>query len=88
MNEFVLGASTLAFALVGLIFLKFWRRSRDRFFLLFAFAFWIEGIARVQEAVVESLNEDIPVYYLLRLLAYLLILWAIIEKNLPRKKSS
>lgn len=86
MNDFVLGATTLASALIGLSFLKFWRRSGDRFFLCFALAFWIEGVARILEAVTESYHEDAPIYYLLRLLAYVLILGAIIDKNLPRKK--
>ena len=31
-------------------------------------------------------GEDSPLHYLTRLLAYGLILWAILEKNLPRKK--
>jgi hypothetical protein len=84
MNEFVLGAITVCSALIGLFFLKFWRKSRDRFFLYFALAFWIEGLARVQEAIAESRHQDVPEYYVFRLLAYGLILWAIVDKNLPR----
>jgi len=85
MNQFILGASTLASALAGLLFLKFWRRSGDRFFLYFMFSFWIEGTGRLYEAVTESMHEDTPVSYLLRLLAYALILAAIVDKNLPRR---
>jgi len=85
MNQFILGASTLASALAGLLFLKFWRRSGDRFFLYFMFSFWIVGTGRLYEAVTESMHEDTPVSYLLRLLAYALILAAIVDKNLPRR---
>ena len=38
---FIHGAATLACLLVGVKFLKFWRASRDRFFLWFAAAFWV-----------------------------------------------
>ena len=85
MNEFMLGAISVAAALIGLFFLRFWRRGRDRFFLLFAFAFWIEGLARVQEALFESMHSDVPAVYLVRLVAYLLILLAIVDKNLSRR---
>ena len=85
MDEFMLGAVTVASILAGLFFLKFWRKSRDRFFLYFALSFWIEGLGRVHEALSESQRQDVPVYYLIRLLAYGLILFAIVEKNLPRK---
>ena len=84
MNDFMLGAICVAAMLIGLFFLRFWRKGRDRFFLLFAVAFWIEGLARAQEALFESSHADVPAVYLVRLLAYVLILIAIVDKNFPR----
>jgi hypothetical protein len=85
MDEFMLGAVTVASAMVGLFFLRFWRKTRDRFFLCFALSFWIEGLGRVLEALSESLHQDMPAHYLVRLLAYALILFAIVDKNFPRR---
>jgi len=86
MGEFMLGAVTIASAMVGLFFLRFWRKSRDRFFLFFALSFWLEGLGRVLEALSESQHQDVPAHYLVRLLAYGLILIAIVDKNLPHRK--
>ena len=87
MNEFMLGGITVASALVGLAFLRFWRKTGDRFFLYFALSFWIEGLGRVHEALTEAQQQDVPAYYLVRLLAYGLILFAIVEKNTPPRHS-
>ena len=76
---FVGGIAVAAFA-AGLFFFRFWRATRDRFFLFFALAFWIEGAHRL--AIYQVVGpEASPVHYLPRLVAYGLILWAIIDKN-------
>lgn len=79
------GAIALGSALAGLFFFRFWHRTRDRFFLLFAASFWIEGGNRVALALVEHADETEPVFYLVRLLAYGLILLAICDKNRGRR---
>ena len=61
-----------------------WRHTRDRFFLWFALSFWIESANRVALGMLADGNEDTPVIYLFRLLAYALILLAIWQKNRPR----
>jgi hypothetical protein len=81
-NMLLLGASALASAIIGLFFLRFWKSSKDRFFLFFAAAFFIESANKVFLQVVVGLDEDAPVYFLIRLLAYGLILAAILDKNL------
>ncbi|MET0209522.1 MAG: DUF5985 family protein [Burkholderiaceae bacterium] len=80
------GAIAMASLIIALFFLRFWRASGDRFFLYFALSFAIEGLHRVYAVMRDSGGEDSPLHYLIRLLAYGLILWAILEKNLPRKK--
>jgi hypothetical protein len=87
MNQMMIGAIAAASFTAGLFFFRFWRTTRDRFFLLFALSFWIEGVNRVVLYEAVGLNDDAPVYYLIRLIAYGLILAAIIDKNRrPRRR--
>ena len=87
MNEMLIGAIAAASLAAGLFFFRFWRTTRDRFFLLFALSFWIEGVNRVMLYEAVGLNEEAPVYYLIRLVAYGLILAAIADKNrAPRRR--
>jgi uncharacterized membrane protein HdeD (DUF308 family) len=68
----------------GLFFLKFWRDTRDTFFLAFAASFTIEGLNRVAVLYFPRPNEGSPWIYVVRLLAFLLILIAILKKNLEK----
>ena len=87
MNEIMLGAIAAGSIAVSLFFFRFWRSTRDRFFLLFALSFLIEGVNRVVLYESVGLSEDAPVYYIIRLVAYGLILAAIIDKNRgPRRR--
>ena len=87
MNDIMTGAIAMASLVIALFFLRFWRNNKDRFFLYFSLSFAIEGVHRIYSAVHDDGGEDSPLHYLIRLLAYGLILWAILEKNLPRKGS-
>ncbi len=85
MNEMLLGAIAALSFVAGLFFLRYWRSTRDRFFLFFMLAFWIEAANRVAMALAGTWNEDeSPLHYLVRLVSYLLILLAIWDKNRPR----
>ncbi|MCD2516817.1 DUF5985 family protein [Massilia sp. G4R7] len=85
MTQMMYGAISMASLTIALFFLRFWRNTGDRFFLYFALSFFIEGLHRVYSAVLNEAGEDSPLHYLIRLAAYGMILWAILEKNLPRK---
>jgi hypothetical protein len=85
MTHLLAGAIAMASLIIALFFVRFWRSSGDRFFLYFALSFSIEGLHRVYVVMSDGGGEDSPLHYLIRLLAYGLILWAILEKNLPRK---
>lgn len=84
MNDMLLGAIAMASMLVGLFFLRFWRSTRDRFFLFFALSFSIDGLNRILLAPESPSTDDATAFYLVRLLSYLLILYAIWDKNRPR----
>jgi O-antigen/teichoic acid export membrane protein len=85
MNELLAGGIATASLVAGLFFLRFWRHTRDRFFLWFALSFLIEGLNRFALYAIAGLNESAPIYYVIRLVAYGLIVWAIVEKNRARK---
>jgi Family of unknown function (DUF5985) len=85
MDQMLTGAIAVASLLVGLFFFRFWRHTRDRFFLYFALSFWIEAGNRVAVGLLMNANEDGALLYSIRLLAYGLILLAIWQKNQPRR---
>lgn len=71
----------MASFVIGLFFLRFWKNTGDRFFLFFATAFGLEGVSRALLGVFQGSGENEPLYYLIRLLSFTLILIAIISKN-------
>jgi hypothetical protein len=87
MTNLFTGAICMGSLVIALFFLRFWRNSGDRFFLYFALSFFIEGLHRLYSALNDAGAEDSPLHYLIRLLAYGLILWAILEKNLPKERA-
>jgi len=87
MTQMMYGAISMASLTIALFFLRFWRNTGDRFFLYFALSFFIEGLHRIYSAVLNEAGEDSPMHYLIRVAAYGLIVWAIVEKNLPRREN-
>ena len=85
MNQMLMGAIAVASLVVGLFFFRFWRHTRDLFFLFFALSFWIEAANRAVLGLLVGANEDGAVFYSVRLVAYGLILVAIWHKNRPRE---
>ena len=79
------GALVLACAVIGLYFLRFWKSSRDPFFLWFALAFWIQGAQWLHSGLHAHLSDYSPIYYVMRLVAYALIVVAIAQKNLHKR---
>lgn len=86
-NAFFLGALAMGCWVAGLFFMRFWRKTRDRLFLTFAGAFWLLGVTRVMTAMTEHSDERARYIYVVRLLAYILILMAIIDKNRSARRA-
>jgi hypothetical protein len=79
---FIGGALTLSYLVLGLYFVKFWRRTRDSLFISFACAFWLLAANQSLVSTFGSYDLDLGWTYLLRLLAFMLIIAAIVRKNL------
>lgn len=80
------GALTLAYAIIALFFFKFRSRSGDRLFTLFALAFLILSGQRLVLTVAREWGENSVWLYSLRLLAFVVIVYAIVDKNRERPR--
>ena len=79
--DFLSGAITMGFAVAGLFFLRFWKRTGEGLFVAFAFAFWLLGLAQALLAFTDIPVEERSWLYLLRLAAFSLILVSVWIKN-------
>ncbi len=80
-TQFVSGAICMAYLVAALSFLQFWRRTHDRLFVLFCIAFLTLAAERIVLLVYNPYNEIVPLIYLVRLAAFLLIIIAVVDKN-------
>ena len=78
---FMLGAIAMASGVAALFVARFYRETRDPLFLFFAAAFSLESVNRTLLAFAPAPNEASPRLYLLRAVAYSLILFGIYRKN-------
>jgi peptidoglycan/LPS O-acetylase OafA/YrhL len=77
----VSGLLVMGYAVAGLFFLRFWRETRDRLFGIFAGAFWLLAVQRLLLALFQNPDNEQVWLYGIRLLAFVLILIAIVDKN-------
>lgn len=77
----VSGMLVAGYVVAALFFLRFWTQSRDRLFVMFAAAFGLLAIQRLALTVSGAPIEDQTMFYVLRLLAFGIIAFAIIDKN-------
>lgn len=82
-DAFLAGAVSMACCVIALFFLRFWYSTRDGFFVFFALSFALEGATRGASAVLR-LPDDNPIFYIIRVIAYGLIIVAIWRKNRRR----
>ena len=80
------GAVAMASFVATLFFLRFWRQTRDSFFLLFAIAFGLDAVTRFALGLTHPVDEMEPLFYLARLVTFGLIIAAIVQKNRPGKR--
>ena len=81
LSEFVGGVIACGFAVLGLCFLRFWRRTRDALFANFAVAFWLLALNQTLASLIPGGETATSWVYLIRLAAFLVIIAAIVRKN-------
>ena len=78
---FVSGLIAMAYAVAGVFFLRFWRRTRDSLFAAFGLAFWLFAANQAVVALSGLEGDERGWIYLLRLAGFSVIIAAILKKN-------
>ena len=81
MDMFLWGALAMACVTASLLFLRSWRASGERLFLYFSLAFAVFSLNWISLAVLNPPSETRHYFYLLRLVAFLLLIFGIVAKN-------
>jgi hypothetical protein len=84
LNTFLAGAIMLASAVIAMLFWECRKRTRDRLFGYFAVAFILLGLERVGAEFFSDNPHSL--LYIIRLIAFVLILFAILDKNRSERK--
>lgn len=79
---FMGGAIAAGHLIVGVFFLRFWRRTGDGLFAVFALAFALLAAVQAVTALLGLPEEREAGAYLLRLAAFGLIIAAVLAKNI------
>jgi peptidoglycan/LPS O-acetylase OafA/YrhL len=85
--EYLSGAVTLGYVIAALFFARFWKRTRDRLFVAFAVAFVLLALNQALAQWLGAADERVGYTYLLRVLGFVLILAAIVDKNVSDRKT-
>jgi hypothetical protein len=78
---FVSGMITMGFLVATMFFARFWARTRDPLFLAFAAAFFLLAANQALVALLELPREELSRVYILRILAFAIIIAGIFWKN-------
>lgn len=81
---FLQAVSATAAWVAATIFVRYWRESRDTLFALFAVAFTLLGLSWALLSILNPDGDGSPYIYGLRLVAFLLLIAAVIQKNRER----
>lgn len=81
MMAFLHGMVTMGFIIAGLFFLRFWRRTKDGLFGVFALAFWLLALNQAFLGIAGDANPDESWEFLPSLGAFGLLILAILIKN-------
>lgn len=82
--DFFSGMIAMGFTVCAVFFLRFWRRTRDSLFLVFSIAFLLLALNQALTTLLGLPLEERSWLYLLRLAAFLIIIGAIVRKNIGR----
>ena len=81
MRQLLSGVISASALVAALYFFRFWRRSNERLFALFSGAFAVMAVNQTALGLTDPENEFRVFLYGLRLLAFVLILIGIWDRN-------
>ena len=81
LEQFLSGAVVMGFAVAGLLFLRYWRRTRERLFATFSASFFLLAFNYAWLAMTQIPDEERSPLFLVRLLAFGLIILAVVQSN-------
>jgi hypothetical protein len=84
LDFFLLGFVAACSLVAGLFFLRFYRSTRDPLFLAFLIFFVVQGCTNAVSLELANPNIGTPMIFLTRLLSVLVVLAAILWKNLAK----
>ena len=85
MVEFLSGAVTAGYLVAAGFFWRFFRRTHDRLFAAFMAAFLLFAVNQALVGVFQVTTEPASLVYVLRILGFVVILAAILDKNILRR---
>ena len=81
MQTFLAGMTTMGSLVIALLFVRYWHRSNDSLFGWFAIAFGLLALNQGILALSDIAGEGSSWVYMVRLLAFAVIIHAIVRKN-------
>lgn len=86
--SFFSGAVAMGFAVAACFFLRFWAKTRDGLFLAFAAAFLLMALNELLLSLLANSSDESSLAFVPRLLAFVLIIAAILWKNVAAGRRS
>lgn len=87
MVEMLSGALLFSYFIAGVHFLRFWKKTGDRLFIHFAVAFWLLTLNQIATSIPVVVDETGGYEYLLRVFGFIVIIVAIVDKNLAGRST-
>lgn len=81
MITFIAGLVTMGYVVAAAFFLRFWQRTGDYLFAIFALSFILFALNQLLSAVLGLPKEDQSWLYLLRLAGFVALIVGIVVKN-------
>jgi hypothetical protein len=88
MITFIAGLVTMGYIVAAAFFLRFWQRTGDYLFAIFALSFVLFALNQLLAAVLGLAKEDQSWLYLLRLSGFVALIVGILVKNFSTPKRS
>lgn len=84
-GPFLSGAAALGFLICVLFFARFWARTREPLFMAFGVSFLLLAINQTVVVLADIPEEHKSWTYLLKAAAFLILIGAVIRKNIGRR---